>query len=207
MSRLVPKLRFKEFSGEWKQKKLGDVGNLISGLTYSPDDVRDKGLLVLRSSNVQNSKITLDDNVYVKSNIKGVNISKTNDILICVRNGSKNLIGKNTLIPNNMPLCTHGAFMMVFRSEISQFIYQLFQTNIYFKQVEADLGATINSINVNLLKKYFFYIPIPKEQQKIASCLSSLDALIEAQNKKVSALKQHKKALMQQMFVSNEVGA
>ena len=45
-----------------------------------------------------------------------------------------------------------------------------------------------------------------KEQQKIASCLSSLDALIEAQNKKVSALKQHKKALMQQMFVSNEVG-
>jgi type I restriction enzyme S subunit len=49
---------------------LGDVGNLISGLTYSPDDVRDKGLLVLRSSNVQNSKITLDDNVYVKSNIK-----------------------------------------------------------------------------------------------------------------------------------------
>ena len=200
MSRLVPKLRFKEFSGEWKQKKLGDVGNLISGLTYSPDDVRDKGLLVLRSSNVQNSKITLDDNVYVKSNIKGVNISKTNDILICVRNGSKNLIGKNTLIPNNMPLCTHGAFMMVFRSEISQFIYQLFQTNIYFKQVEADLGATINSINVNLLKKYFFYIPIPKEQQKIASCLSSLDALIEAQNKKVSALKQHKKGLMQQLF-------
>jgi type I restriction enzyme S subunit len=40
----------------------------------------------------------------------------------------------------------------------------------------------------------------PKEQQKIASCLSSLDALIEAQNKKVSVLKQHKKGLMQQLF-------
>jgi type I restriction enzyme S subunit len=35
---------------------------------------------------------------------------------------------------------------------------------------------------------------------KIASCLSSLDSLIEAQNKKVSALKQHKKGLMQQLF-------
>jgi type I restriction enzyme S subunit len=43
---------------------------------------------------------------------------------------------------------------------------------------------------VSLVKKYPLVLPIPKEQQKIASCLSSLDALIEAQNKKVSALKQ-----------------
>jgi type I restriction enzyme S subunit len=33
MSRLVPKLRFKEFSGEWKERKLGDVGNTFNGLT------------------------------------------------------------------------------------------------------------------------------------------------------------------------------
>ena len=202
MSRLVPECRFKEFSGEWEEKKLGEIGELVSGLTYSPDDVRDSGLLVLRSSNVQNSKITLDDNVYVRTDIKGVNLSEPNDILICVRNGSKNLIGKNAIIPKGMPLCTHGAFMTVFRSDISKFAYQLFQTSSYTKQVEADLGATINSINGNLLKKYTFFIPKPKEQQKIANCLSSLDSLIEAQNKKVEALKAHKKGLMQQLFPS-----
>jgi len=200
MSKLVPKLRFKEFSGEWEEKKLIELGILISGLTYSPNDVRNNGLLVLRSSNIQNSKICLDDRVYVRTNIKGANLSKTNDILICVRNGSKKLIGKNALIPKNMPLCTHGAFMTVFRSETPIFVHQLFQTSSYWKQVEADLGATINSINNNLLKKYTFYIPTPKEQQKIANTLSSLDSLIEAQQRKVEALKKHKKGLMQQLF-------
>jgi len=45
----------------------------------------------------------------------------------------------------------------------------------------------------------------PKEQEKIADCLSSLESLIEAQNKKAEALKEHKKGLMQQLFVSKEV--
>ena len=174
----VPKLRFPEFrdAGEWEEKELGQLGKLVSGLTYSPDDVRDKGLLVLRSSNIQNGMITLGDNVFVRTDIKGVNLSSPNDILICVRNGSKSLIGKNALIPEGMPPCTHGAFMTVFRSDYFKFIFHLFQTEKYEKQVSADLGATINSINGNHLKKYKFYIPIfEEEQQTIADCLGSLD--------------------------------
>src|SRR5690554_2609240 len=106
----VPKLRFKEFEkdGEWKIKKLNKLGNLINGLTYRPDDVREEGLLVLRSSNIQNGLIELNDSVYVRTDIRGANLSKPNDILICVRNGSKNLIGKNAIIPKEMPLSTHG---------------------------------------------------------------------------------------------------
>jgi len=202
----VPTLRFPEFqdAGEWKKIKLGQLGELVSGLTYSPNDVRNDGLLVLRSSNIQNGMIVLDDNVYVTPDIKGANLSKPNDILICVRNGSKTLIGKNTLIPEGMPLCTHGAFMTVFRTESAKFIFQLFQTELYEKQVLADLGATINSINGNQLKKYEFYIPTLPEQQKIAACLSSLDELITAHSKKLDALKKHKKGLMQQLFPAVE---
>jgi type I restriction enzyme S subunit len=48
------------------------------------------------------------------------------------------------------------------------------------------------------------YIPKPKEQQKIADCLSSLDNLIEAQNRKIEALKEHKKGLMQRLFVNSK---
>jgi type I restriction enzyme S subunit len=44
--------------------------------------------------------------------------------------------------------------------------------------------------------------PSPKEQQKIANTLSTLDNLIEAQNQQINHLKQHKKGLMQQLFVS-----
>lgn len=92
-------MRFPEFvnEGEWEVKELSELGDLINGLTYSPDDVREKGLLVLRSSNIQNGFIDLNDCVYVRKDIKGANISELNDILVCVRNGSKNLIGKNCL--------------------------------------------------------------------------------------------------------------
>lgn len=101
-----PKYRFKEFEndGEWEFKELSELGDLINGLTYSPDDVRKDGLLVLRSSNIQNGLIDLNDCVYVRMDIKGANRSKPNDILVCVRNGSKALIGKNAIIPTGMPL-------------------------------------------------------------------------------------------------------
>ncbi|MCR5890846.1 restriction endonuclease subunit S [Hymenobacter sp. J193] len=198
----VPKLRFSEFqdAGEWEEKKFGQLGNLVSGLTYSPKDVRENGLLVLRSSNVQNGKIALDDCVYVTPTVKGANLSKPNDILICVRNGSKALIGKNALIPDGMPLCTHGAFMTVFRSPNPAFVFQLLQSDSYNKQVSEDLGATINSINGNQLLKYIFYVPELEEQKKIAECLSALDDSITAQSQKIEALKLHKKGLMQRLF-------
>ncbi len=198
----VPELRFREFedAGEWVETPLGELGELVGGLTYSPDDVRDEGLLVLRSSNIQKGEIVLEDRVYVTPEIKGANPSRPNDILICVRNGSKALIGKNALIPQGLPLSTHGAFMTTFRSSSAKFVHKLFQTESYDKQVSADLGATINSINNSHLIKYKFHIPMLAEQQKIADCLSSLDELITAQSQKLDALKIHKKGLMQQLF-------
>ena len=48
--------------------------------------------------------------------------------------------------------------------------------------------------------------PSLSEQQRIAKCLSSLDALIAAETKKLEALKTHKKGLMQQLFPSPEAG-
>ena len=197
-----PRLRFPEFegTGEWDEVRLGTLGDLVSGLTYSPDDVRDEGLLVLRSSNIQGGKIDLNDCVYVDPNIKGANLSQPNDILVCVRNGSTALIGKTALIPRGMPLCTHGAFMTVFRSHTPKFVFQLFQTSRYQKQVAGDLGATINSINGAQFLRYKFFVPKPPEQQRIAECLTSLDNHIAAEVRKLDTLKTHKKGLMQQLF-------
>ncbi|WP_312422600.1 restriction endonuclease subunit S [Epilithonimonas sp.] len=198
-----PKYRFPEFEndGDWVEKKLSEIGVLVNGLTYSPNDVSTEGILVLRSSNVQNSTISLEDNVYVNKTINEVNPIKLGDILICVRNGSKSLIGKNALIRKDMPNATHGAFMTVFRSQQFEFVYQLFQSDLFFKQVHTDLGATINSINGRNLLNYKFVIPKnPLEQQKIASVLSSVDELIVAQREKIEALKKHKKGLMQGLF-------
>jgi type I restriction enzyme S subunit len=199
----IPKYRFPEFvnDGEWVEKELSELGNLINGLTYSPNDVREKGLLVLRSSNIQNGLIDLNDCVYVRPDINGANISQPNDILVCVRNGSKSLIGKNAIIPKGIQLATHGAFMTVLRAKIPEFVFQLFQTEAYDKQVKADLGATINSINGKNFLKYEFLVPKNhQEQLRIASCLSLLDELITAQAQKIDQLQLHKKGLMQGLF-------
>lgn len=204
--KIVPALRFPDFhnDGVWEMKKLSNLGKLINGLTYSPKDVCKEGLLVLRSSNVQNGQILLDDCVFVRPDVKGANIAKVNDILICVRNGSKRLIGKNAIIPKGIPLATHGAFMTMFRANNPNFVFQLFQTESYRSQVKADLGATINSINGKNFIKYEFATPNNfKEQQKIANCLSSLDNIIKAETEKLDYLKDHKKGLLQKLFPAN----
>ena len=143
------KLRFKDENGEefpdWEEKKLGDVGAIISGLTYSPTDINEDGILVLRSSNVQNRRLSFRDNVYVKTS--AFNPVELNDILICVRNGSKHLIGKNAIIDKETAGVAFGAFMSVYRSNHNLFIFHYFDTDEYKNEVHKNLGATINSIN------------------------------------------------------------
>ena len=197
----VPKLRFAEFNTKWDKKNLEKYGELVRGLTYSPDDIREEGLLVLRSSNIKNNEFTLNiDNVYVDMQIKEEYLTQKNDILICVRNGSKRLIGKSTIINNSLEYATHGAFMSVFRGKYNKFIYHWMQTPLYYKQVHKNLGATINSINGSDLKKFKTYFPQKQEQEKIASFLSYVDKKLEKLEKKIALQEKYKKAMMQKLF-------
>ena len=66
----------------WQIKKLKYLGTARNGLTYSPDDQVDSGILVLRSSNIQDAKVLLDDNVYVDMKIPRNLVLKENDLLI-----------------------------------------------------------------------------------------------------------------------------
>ena len=193
---------FKNLPSGWKVVRLGEIGKVINGLTYSPDNVSNNGLLVLRSSNINNNSIVLNnDDVYVKG-ISKFNKTLENDILICVRNGSKNLIGKSALITEKYKDLAFGAFMAIFRSNYNLFLIHIFKTNTFFKQVKNDLGATINSINNgNLLN---FKIPLPPldEQEKIAEILSTWDEAINLTINLIESKKQFKKALMQNLLTA-----
>ncbi len=199
------KLRFKDENEkaypDWEEKRLGEIGDVVSGLTYSPDDVNENGVLVLRSSNVQGRRIVFDDNVYVNVNQGDFNPVQEDDILICVRNGSRDLIGKNSIINKESEGFAFGAFMTVFRSKYNRYLFHFFDTDSYKKAVHRNLGATINSINGSDLKKFKVPFPSPEEQQKIASFLTVLDAKIENMALQIAQSQTFKKSLLQQMFV------
>ena len=199
------KLRFKKEDGsdfpDWEEKKLGEIGKIINGLTYSPSDINDDGILVLRSSNVKNRMIELNDNVFVNVEEEKYNQVIENDILICVRNGSKRLIGKNAIITKKYEGLAFGAFMTVYRSDFNLFLFHFFDSTYYKKEVHKNLGATINSINVSDLKNFKVPFPCKKEQSQLATFLSSIDYKIELINIQLEKTQQFKKGLLQQMFV------
>lgn len=187
---------------EWEIKKLEEVGKLFSGLTYSPSDVQADGILVLRSSNIQKGQLVFEDNVFV--NTPSYTPVKENDILICVRNGSRNLIGKTAMITKEVEGCAFGAFMSIFRSPINKYIFYLFGTELYRKYIYRNLGATINSINGNDLKRFRFPFPQIVEQQKIVNILSTWDKSIEKQSQLIEKLELRKKGLMQQLLTAKK---
>ncbi|HHC6545101.1 TPA: restriction endonuclease subunit S [Vibrio parahaemolyticus] len=189
----------------WSLIKLKDIGKCINGLTYSPKNVVDNGLLVLRSSNVQGAKLAFDDNVYVNIDIASDSKTKAGDILLCVRNGSRNLIGKSAFIDESAEGLAHGAFMSLFRSNNTpNYTFQLFQSSRFFQQVNQNLGATINSINSGNLNQFKFPYPPLAERKKIAQILSTWDRGIATTEKLIDASKQQKKALMQQLLTGKK---
>ena len=200
----VPHLRFPEFSGEWKKHSLGEIGETIIGLTYKPSDVVDNnGIIVFRSSNIKNGMIDYSDLVRVNKHIKDKIITKENDILVCARNGSQRLIGKNAIIKQEDANNTFGAFMMVYRANDNPFILPLLSTKKYFSQVGENLGARINQITTSDFNGFEFYFPENHaERTKIAELFRLLDERIATQNKIIEDLKKLKSAISERLFKS-----
>lgn len=197
---MKPKMRFKGFDGEWKEKKLTDVVRLYNGLTYSPNSICEKGTLVLRSSNVQDGEITLNDNVYVESSVVNSPNVKKGDIIIVVRNGSRALIGKHAQIKNVMNDTVIGAFMTGMRSENPEFINALLGSFRFDYEIGINLGATINQITNATFRSMSFRFPSKDEQRTIGEYFTSLDAQISACASRIASLKQIKAASLQAMF-------
>ncbi|MDE5660389.1 MAG: restriction endonuclease subunit S [Muribaculaceae bacterium] len=198
----VPPLRFPGFTDEWKKTTLGELGDTMIGLTYSPKDVVETGgTIVFRSSNIQGGMIDYLDLVRVSKPIKERIVTKKNDILICARNGSQRLIGKNTLLKESDAGNTFGAFMMVYRSEDNDIVHPLLSTKRYISQVSENLGARINQITTSDLNSFEFYLPQESEEKrKIGRLFALINERIATQNKIIEDLKKLKSAISKHLF-------
>ena len=200
----APELRFKRPNGDnfpdWEEKKLGEVGMIVSGLTYSPNDISEEGVLVLRSSNVKEGNLDFSDQVLVNVG-NNFNPVQEGDVLICVRNGSTRLIGKAAVITKEAEGLAFGAFMTVYRSKYNNYLSHYFTSKAYYKNVHRNLGATINSINGSDLKKFKVHFPVVEEQKLIADFIYSIDQNINQVATQINQTQTFKKGLLQQMFV------
>lgn len=186
---------------DWQVKKLGEIGDCLIGLTYTPGQVREHGTLVLRSSNVANGKLVFGDNVFVEADIPERIMVQENDILICVRNGSRDLIGKSALVDRRAKGMTFGAFMAVFRTPAASFVFNQFQSEVIKRQIHEHLGATINQITNKSLKSFQIpYTEDPAEQHAIATALSDVDELIAGLEGLLAKKRMLKQGAMQQLL-------
>ncbi|WP_196140640.1 restriction endonuclease subunit S [Aliikangiella sp. G2MR2-5] len=193
-----------EIPTHWTTTKLKYQGEAIIGLTYSPDDVveaeSDSATLVLRSSNVQNQKITLTDNVFVNKEIPEKLKTKLDDILICSRNGSRALIGKNARIDSNSAGMTFGAFMTIFRSKYNYYLSHVFNSKLFEYQSGSFLTSTINQLTTGNLNSFEIPFPPDEELKSIAAFLdhetAKIDTLIAKQEKLIELLKEKRQAVI-----------
>jgi type I restriction enzyme S subunit len=198
-----PKLRFKGFTDDWEQRKFPEFVEFYNGLTYTPGDVQESGTLVLRSSNVKNGEIADADNVYVNPEIATSENVRKGDIIVVVRNGSRALIGKHAEIKESMPNTVIGAFMTGIRSEHSSFVNALLGTAQFEKEIEKNMGATINQITGYMFSKMEFMIPGDEEQEAIGKYFKEFDNLITLHQRKYDKLVKVKKSMLEKMFPKN----
>ena len=204
----MPAIRFSGYTDAWEQRKLNDFVTIRRGLTYKPSDIAEKGIRVLRSSNIDEDQfIKSNDDVFV--NIDAVNIpfAKNGDILITSANGSSRLVGKHTIINDIAENSTvHGGFMLLAESNNPLFTDALLSSNWYKRFINtyvAGGNGAIGNLSKSDLESQSVMIPSEHEQTKIGQWYGSINQLITLHQRKLEKLKLTKKALLQKLFPKN----
>lgn len=164
-----------EVPDSWRWCRVKTVSNSYIGLTYKPSDVDTTGTIVLRSSNIQNGELVLNDIVRVKSSISDKLFVEKNDILICARNGSRRLVGKSALIKNMPEPMTFGAFMTICKTQIYEYMFVYLQSDLFFGQLkEVSNTTTINQLTQSKFNDFLIPVPPTKEQKRIVLKIKQL---------------------------------
>lgn len=156
----------------WKWVRFGDIGSSIIGLTYKPSEINIEGISVLKANNIQNYKIELKDIVKVTTKVRENQFTKKGDIVICVRSGSANLIGKSAIIEING--MTFGAFMTLYRSPYNKYVHLYMQSELFSNQINDKKSTGINQLTQNTLKNILIPLPPQPEQDIIVKKIKLL---------------------------------
>ncbi len=208
---LVPALRFPEFrdAGEWNEKVISKLGKTVNGLNGKKGEDFGSGEPFVQYKQVFD-KSYIDFSKCGKVKIeRGENQNRLQkgDILFTTSSETQGEVGFASVVVSQPDKDTYlNSFCFILRPYnieeiLLDFSRYLFHCPIYRKSVtKIAQGSTRFNLSKDAFLRLKLPIPLPKEQQKIADCLSSLDALITAHTQKHQALQSYKKGLMQNLF-------
>jgi len=206
----VPRLRFPEFrdAGEWEPKRVEDLGDVLAGKALAAD-APDPQRPYLRTKNVLDGEIDLSDVLTMPMTDAEFSRFEILDGDILLNEGqSLELVGRTSMYRGEFgQRCAMQNQLLRFRAfpstcrEFAEQVFRQCQKNGTFASI-----ATKTTSVAHLGRSRFCALELPwpslAEQQRIADCLSALDARITAESRKLDALKLHKRGLMQQLFPS-----
>ncbi len=208
---LTGQTRLPGFSGEWTVKRLGEVGECLRGVSYKGDSDlfahdTDRSKRLLRSNNVQESLVVTSDLQYVKvDRVREHQILREGDVLICMANGSKALVGKAAYFEINDGFeYTFGAFMGAYRGNEQanrRFVFYLFQTGRYRDYITNLLaGSSINNLSPSSIESLEFNFPELAEQEAISQALSDMDGELVSFQSRLAKTRELKQGMMQELL-------
>lgn len=200
----LPKYRFKEFEkdGEWVEESLEYLTVKIGdGIHTTPKYEPSGEYYFVNGNNLIDGKIVVDEKTKRVSS-EEFEIHKkdlTEKTIFLSINGT---IGNLAFYNNEMVVLGKSACYITPNQKLNYvFLFYCLQSpriiDYFFSEIT---GSTIKNLSLKSIRGTLINLPSEKEQQRIASCLSSLDGLVEAQAEKIEQLKLHKKGLMQGLF-------
>ena len=213
----LPRLRFPEFRSapEWEERELGTMTNRVgSGITPlgGEKNYKSTGRPFIRSQNVGWGELLLDDVAFIDDETHSTFDSTAifeSDVLLNITGASigRSAIADARIVGGNVN--QHVCIIRLKPGELNPILLNQFLISERGqKQIDSfQAGGNRQGLNFGQIRSFSIPIPpIEMEQQRIADCLSTLDAQIAAENNKFAALKTHKRGLMQQLFPSPEEG-
>lgn len=170
----------------WCWCSLSMIGQINIGLTYKPTDISENGTMVLRSSNIINGKLNFDDLVRVNTNIRENQLVENNDILICARNGSKELVGKCAIIKNIQEKASFGAFMAIYRTSLYKYVFYYLNSEKFREIFLSGNSTAINQLTQAMIKSAVIPLPPLNEQKRISDKVSTLFKVLDNIEKSLS---------------------
>ncbi len=208
----VPEIRFKGFTEDWEQRKLGDsckINGRIGFRGYTEKDIVTKeagGVLTFSPTNIVDNKLTMEcKNTYItrEKYDESPEIKISNGDILFVKTGST--LGKSALVTGLKEDASINPQIVVMRVEknTETFMSNILITNGVMKQVAAvKIGGAVPTMTETELKNFTYFAPAEKEEKKkIGDFFRTLDHLITLHQRKYEELKNIKKFMLQNMFV------